>query len=210
MSIKRLIEIDDERIVLRGWMQSGRAKRPMPFNEERPHSAIAAMAPIVAVYDAKPNLDLAPRLRPDPRIQTGREQHNVPLLGYVAAGGAVVYEKEQANGEGSASPPDPVGELGCLEVRGDSAYPAARDRDRVYVRRAALDPSQCVGRLVTATDTSGNTWLKVLRRGDQPGTWNLESINRDYPTMENVSLERVLSVDWIRCRGDFKRASTLR
>ena len=83
--------------------------------------------------------------------------------------------------------------------------PAVRDRDTIFIRiDRRFEPEECVGRMVIATLEDGATYLKVLRRGDLLGTWNLESVGLHEETMENLRIERVAPVEWIHCRGRFR------
>lgn len=140
----------------------------------------------------------------DQSIPMPPAEQTTPLCGFIGAGASVVFDQELAGDDEMPAPPGMPDGLVCLEVRGHSAYPSARDRDQVYVRSRTHEPEACIGRLVVATCEGGGNWLKILRRGDAAGTWNLESVNAAEPTMESVVLHRVAPVEWIRCRGKFR------
>ena len=140
----------------------------------------------------------------DQSIPMPPAEQTTPLCGFIGAGASVVFDQELAGDDEMPAPPGMPDGLVCLEVRGHSAYPAARDRDQVYVRSRTHEPEACIGRLVVATCEGGGNWLKILRRGDAAGTWNLESVNAAEPTMESVVLHHVAPVEWIRCRGKFR------
>ena len=203
-SLRRLVHLDGDWMELRGWLEPERGvQRPL---DERLRVGTVDVSPVVAVYDGKPNVDTPPLFKQDEVRRAigleGLDFGEVPLLGYVGADAAAVFNADPLVDEMVSGPPTQAAEgLVALETRGTSMDPAIRDRDLIYFRQTAPDPDAIVGRIVVAVDVEGSAFVKVLRRGDDLGTWNLESINRSSPTLLNVRLDRVSPVEWVQCRG---------
>ena len=133
----------------------------------------------------------------------------VQLYGYAGAGGEVAYDGEFHHGEVVPAPPGNENNLAAVEVRGDSAAPYLREGDIVYFYPDyPANPHQHVGRLVLATTVDGAAYIKILRKGDSDGVWNLESINPKHYLMENMELQRISPLVWIHYKNrenQFKR-----
>ena len=117
---------------------------------------------------------------------------SVPVVGYVGAGGEVVFEDDHAKGgrfyDVDTLPGISTQGLIGLEVRGDSMYPAIRNGYVAFIRRDGWDHVEdealrdwAVCRLV-----DGRTLLKEVRRSVEPGTFDLISTNA--PPIEGVRL----------------------
>lgn len=120
------------------------------------------------------------------------EGGDVPVVGYVGAGGNVVFEDPYEKGGDlyriDALPGIQSTGLIGLEVRGDSMYPVFRDGYVAFIRRDGWDHVEdealrdwAVCRLV-----DGRTLLKEVRRSAEPGTFDLISTNA--PPIEGVEL----------------------
>lgn len=111
----------------------------------------------------------------------------VSIVGYIGAGGTVVFE-EFATEESVPRPPSISGQLEALVVRGDSMFPKYKDGDIIYIQRhhdGLLDTyigEECAVRL-----ESGETYLKQLIKGSEPEKFTLISINA--PPIEDVDVE---------------------
>lgn len=137
---------------------------------------------------------------------------NVPLLGYVAAGGddlpndtSVTFE---ANGQDNAlgevpAPPGMLmqlrGSIFALKVKGASMLPIYEDGDLLYVYKddpARANVGRLIGRKCVVTLEDGDAYVKTLRRPDsgESGVWNLESLNPSWPMMTNQRIIEALPV----------------
>lgn len=111
----------------------------------------------------------------------------VPIVGYIGAGGEVIYE-DMGNDETVLRPPGISGTLIALIVRGSSMLPKYRDGDIIYIQRNhdGILPEyvgeDCAVRLVT-----GETYIKQLMLGSEEGRFTLLSLNA--PPIENVEVE---------------------
>jgi phage repressor protein C with HTH and peptisase S24 domain len=113
----------------------------------------------------------------------------VPVVGHVGAGHLVFPAEGNQFGMVEA-PPVERGTLAALIVRGDSMFPLCSDGDVVFYEDNISNPNDLVGKKVVCRILNGPTLVKVLRKGNQPGAWTLESINA--PPIENVT------IDWVR------------
>jgi DNA-binding Xre family transcriptional regulator len=117
----------------------------------------------------------------------------VPIIGKIGAGGTVVFlalqDDEQLDAEDSVlRPPGVAGKLVALIVEGSSMFPKYRDGDIIYIQRdheGVIEDDigdDCAVRLKT-----GETYVKQLALGSEPGRFTLRSLNA--PDMENVEVE---------------------
>lgn len=128
----------------------------------------------------------------------------VPIVGYIGAGGTIVFE-EFETGETVPRPAGISGTLEALMVRGESMFPKYKDGDIVYIQKqhdGLLDDylgEDCAVRL-----KSGETYIKHLIAGSVEGRHTLISLNAG--PMENVEVEwatPVVSVLFARSRQRF-------
>lgn len=111
----------------------------------------------------------------------------VPIVGYIGAGGEVIFEQFDDD-EAVLRPPGIGGTLEALMVRGSSMLPKYRDGDVIYIQRGhdGILPDyigeDCAVRLAT-----GETYIKQIVRGNEPGRFTLLSLNAD--PIENVVIE---------------------
>jgi phage repressor protein C with HTH and peptisase S24 domain len=128
----------------------------------------------------------------------------VPIVGKIGAGGSVIFlalndEDFTDAGETVLRPPGISGKLVALVVEGSSMLPKYKDGDIIYIQRnhdGVLEGDigdDCAVRLV-----SGETYIKQLARGDEPGRFTLRSLNA--PDMENVEVEWATRVLFIMPR----------
>ena len=128
----------------------------------------------------------------------------VPIVGKIGAGGSVAFvalqENEQADIEDTVlRPPGVSGKLVALIVEGSSMLPKYSDGDIIYIQRehdGILESDigdDCAVRL-----KSGETYVKQLVRGSEPGRFTLRSLNA--PDMENVEVEWATRVLFIMPR----------
>jgi phage repressor protein C with HTH and peptisase S24 domain len=111
----------------------------------------------------------------------------VPIVGYIGAGGSIVFE-DIGNEETVLRPPGISGTLIALVVRGDSMLPKYKDGDIIYIQRThdGVLP-EYVGEDCAVRLASGETFIKQLIAGNEPGRFTLLSLNA--PPMENVEVE---------------------
>jgi repressor LexA len=111
----------------------------------------------------------------------------VPIVGYIGAGGEVIFE-DLGMDETVLRPPGVSGSLVALAVRGSSMLPKYREDDIIYIQRNhdGVLPDylgeDCAVRLST-----GETYIKQLVQGNKPGRFTLISLNA--PPIENVVVE---------------------
>lgn len=135
----------------------------------------------------------------DVDVETLLGRARVPIAGHIGAGGQIVFEDigELYDPDSTVlRPPGISGQLIALEVRGDSMFPKYRDGDVIYVQRnhEGLLPEylgeDCVVRLET-----GETYIKQLAHGSEPGRFTLRSLNA--PDMVDVDIEWATPVIFI-------------
>jgi repressor LexA len=128
----------------------------------------------------------------------------VPIVGKIGAGGSVIFlavreEDHIEEAETVARPPGVSGKLVALVVEGSSMLPKYHDGDILYIQRTHEGVIEddigddCAVRL-----TTGETYVKQLVRGSEPGRWTLRSLNA--PDMENVEVEWATRVLFIMPR----------
>lgn len=143
----------------------------------------------------------------------------VPWWGEIAAGGGdretdgLICQADTTSGDVVASPlfldtnELIETELFAVTVRGQSMKPVYNDGDIIYMNPhdpLRHDPEQLIGRdcAVTLTEEHGDSavFLKRLRWPDnqKTGCFNLESINQDWPVMENIPVQSVIPVRFVR------------
>jgi repressor LexA len=111
----------------------------------------------------------------------------VAVVGRIGAGGSIIFEDVGDFGY-VPRPPDTDGDLIGLEVDGESMLPKFDPGDVVYISRVhdGLFPNYlgayCACRLLT-----GETYLKILTKGTEPGKFTLRSLNA--VDIEDVELE---------------------
>jgi SOS-response transcriptional repressor LexA len=91
----------------------------------------------------------------------------------------------------------------ALECRGDSMLPRLRHGDLVIACNNTPAPERLYGEEAVVKVENGPYLLKILRRGYEPGTFNLESHNA--PTRESQTLEWVAILRAILPKGQWKR-----
>lgn len=111
----------------------------------------------------------------------------VPIVGYIGAGGTVIFEDLGVE-DTVLRPPGINGNLVALMVRGSSMLPKYKDGDIIYIQREhdGIFPDyigeDCAVRLVT-----GETYIKQIIHGNESGKFTLLSLNA--APIENVEVE---------------------
>lgn len=111
----------------------------------------------------------------------------VPVVGYIGAGGEIVFEDLGTEDE-VLRPPGISGTLIALVVRGSSMLPKYREGDIIYIQRNhdGVLP-EYVGEDCAVRLTTGETYIKQLIQGSEKGRFTLLSLNA--PPIENVKVE---------------------
>lgn len=119
----------------------------------------------------------------------------VPVVGYIGAGGSVIFE-DLGNDETVLRPPNVSMKLVALVVRGDSMLPKYNDGDIIYIGRDhdGVLPDY-IGRDCAVRLTTGETYIKQLMKGSEEGRFTLISLNA--PPMENVEVQWATPVAFI-------------
>lgn len=121
----------------------------------------------------------------------------VPVVGVVSGGeGWTTIDEHKADPlEFSPGADDLIG----LEVRGDSMEPVYRNGDFLVCQRLSgsnahnLVNTDCVVRTA-----DGGQYVKILKRGRQPGLFTLKSYNPRFDDMVDVRVEWAARVTWIK------------
>lgn len=120
----------------------------------------------------------------------------IPLMGKVGAGQAI--EKLDDNViEYVDTPPNATKESVAVVVDGDSMYPAFEDQSIIYYSRN-LPPENLINRRCVVRLATGETYVKVLRKGSRDDLWTLQSINFQYADIEDVVIEWAAPIDWVK------------
>lgn len=130
----------------------------------------------------------------------------VPIVGYIGAGGHVIFEEYGETLDPDRTvlrPPGISGKLVALVVRGESMLPKYRDGDVIYIQRdhpgllAEYIGEDCAVRLA-----SGETYIKQLAYGSSDNLFTLRSLNA--ADMIDVQIEWATPILFImpaRARG---------
>ncbi len=122
----------------------------------------------------------------------------VPLKGKVGAG-QQVEAVDNGDMDDAPAPPDATPDTVAVQVSGDSMFPTYEEGSLIYYSRH-LPPSELINRRAVVQLADGRIFLKVIRPGSTPDFWTLQSINAQYPDIEDVVVEWAAPIDWIRPR----------
>jgi hypothetical protein len=117
----------------------------------------------------------------------------IAIAGHVGAGARVplVDAFEKGDGPQVECPPG-LGPHGivAVEVEGDSMEPVYSNGDLLFYTRHALGvPDEALGHRCVCEDESGLAWVKQVKPGRDPGTFDLISLNRGVDPMWGVRLK---------------------
>lgn len=123
------------------------------------------------------------------------EAPRVPVVGYIGAGGSIVFEDLGCD-DTVVRPPNVSHKLVALVVRGDSMLPKYQDGDIIYIARDhdGVLPDY-MGRDCAVRLTSGETFIKQIIPGGEEGRFTLLSLNAG--PMENMEVEWATPVAFI-------------
>ena len=129
----------------------------------------------------------------------------VKIVGRVGAGAEIMPEYEQVPHDGlfEVELDFPVRE-GALafEVEGDSMWPRCSSGDVIICWEQADNPEEAIGWEAAVQTVDGRRFIKIVRKGYEPGTFNLESHNA--PPIPNVKLARIMRVNLIVPRSGWQ------
>ena len=141
----------------------------------------------------------------------GDDESSAPLrvVGRIGAGAEILPEFEQIPPEGLFEiemlfplPPDSV----AFVVEGDSMWPRYDSGDVVICGRPENDAHAIVGLEAAVRTSEGRRYLKTIRRGSKPGTYDLESHNA--PPIRHVIIEWAARILVILPESQWRRAVT--
>lgn len=124
----------------------------------------------------------------------------VPLVGKVGAGQAVMPLDAGYPDETVPAPAQVRPDTVAVIVDGDSMYPAYDDGEILYYRQK-LPPDALVNEKCIIALADGRMFVKVLRKGSTDQTWTLQSFNSMYGDIKDVVVEWVAPIEWTRRRN---------
>lgn len=120
----------------------------------------------------------------------------VPKKGRIGAG-AEVLAIDNGDFETVSAPAQSRPGTVAVEVDGESMFPAYEPGTLLYYSQI-LPPDAMVNRRAVVQLGDGRIFVKILRKGSTPSTWNLQSLNPNFADMEDVVVEWVAKIDWIK------------
>lgn len=121
---------------------------------------------------------------------SGSPVDQIPVVGYVGAGAAVIPFDDYPKGDGLDHvdrPPFVKGQAVAVEVRGDSLLPVAEDGWRlIYTGNQTVIEDEVLNKLCVVQLVDDRVLVKRLVRGSEPRRYHLLSTNA--PAMENVEI----------------------
>lgn len=125
-------------------------------------------------------------------------QATVPVVGFIGAGAEVFTIDDHAKGDGIEEVPAPPGMLNgiALIVRGDSMSPKYDDGEIIYIEKTLHAIESLIGNICYLQLSDGRCFLKRLRPGSRPGTFNLISLNG--PAIPDAVVERAYPIAFVK------------
>lgn len=160
-----------------------------------------ALNPVLTRDNAVPNAITAQRIADALRVpiehltkgQSLVDRPTIAIAGKVGAGAKVPLVDAYPKGGGpqvecpQGLPPHGIV---AVEVEGDSMEPAYSAGDILFYSREALGvPTEAVGRRCVCEDVDGHAWVKQVKKGREPGTFDLHSINPGVDPIWGVALK---------------------
>ena len=123
----------------------------------------------------------------------------IAVAGRVGAGARVPLVDAYEKGDGLyhvTAPPQlrKVGQpqgIVAVEVEGDSMAPMYQPGDVLFYSRATHEgiPNEDIGKPCIVEDAEGRAWVKLVRRGNEPGLFHLISLNETAETLYNQPIK---------------------
>lgn len=121
---------------------------------------------------------------------SGTPTDQIPVVGYVGAGAAVIPFDDYPKGDGLDHvdrPPFVKGQAVAVEVRGDSLLPVAEDGWRlIYTGNQTVIEDEVLNKLCVVQLADGRVLVKRIVRGSEAQRYHLMSTNA--PIMENMEI----------------------
>tara|TARA_R110000737_G_scaffold342321_1_gene367068 strand:+ start:129 stop:806 length:678 start_codon:yes stop_codon:yes gene_type:complete len=119
---------------------------------------------------------------------------SIAIAGMVGAGARVPVFDAYEKGDGpqvEAPPGLPISGIVAVEVTGDSMEPIYSAGDLLFYTRLTHDgvPEDVIGHRCVCEDAEGMGWVKQVKRGSQPGLFNLLSLNPGSDNLHDVQLK---------------------
>lgn len=102
---------------------------------------------------------------------------SIEVSGFIAAGQQITLFEDGGHSRISAFVA--AGGTAAFEVRGDSMFPVARERDIVIFGPERRDVTRYIGTECAVVLEDGRRFFKVLERGSRPGRYDLHSYNAE-------------------------------
>lgn len=127
--------------------------------------------------------------------ETAPVRHAIAVAGRVGAGARVPLEDPFAKGDGhyhvacpSQLPPRGVV---AVEVEGDSMMPMYQPGDVLFYSRATHEGilAEDIGKPCVVEDAEGHAWVKLVKRGTEPGLFHLISLNPGAETRHDMPIK---------------------
>lgn len=128
------------------------------------------------------------------------------VVGRIGAGAEILPEIEQIPAEGlyEIEVPFPIPSSSiAFEVAGDSMFPRYDSGDVILCWREGADAEEVIGWEAAVRTADGKRYLKRIRRGMLPGTFDLESHNA--PPIRGVLLEWAAQIQAVVRAGQWHR-----
>ena len=126
----------------------------------------------------------------------------IKVVGQVGAGEQVFAFDESMGEQETVEAPASVGKNAvAVRVKGDSMYPELDDEDvLVYEKRFESNFHEFVGRRLIISLQDGRQFVKRLKKGSSEGLYTLVSSNPRERDIEDVTIEWVAPIAWIKPR----------
>lgn len=123
---------------------------------------------------------------------SGRE--SIAIAGRVGAGAAVPVFDTYEKGDGpQVEVPPGLNKNGvvAVEIMGDSMEPIYSAGDLLFYTRETHEgvPDDAIGHRCVCEDADGMGWVKQVKRGSEPGLFNLISLNPGADNMHDIRLK---------------------
>jgi len=131
---------------------------------------------------------------------------HVRVVGRIGAGAEILPDVEQIPPEGlyEIEVPFPIPETSiAFEVEGDSMWPRYDSGDVILCWREGADADEVIGWEAAVRTADGKRYLKRIRRGSAPGTFDLESHNA--APIRGVLLEWAAQIQAVVRTGQWRR-----
>lgn len=132
------------------------------------------------------------------RTGDGLMMTDIPVAGYVSAGDAFVQFDDVGHLD---SVPVGFGDQPiAVEVRGTSMLPVYRPGDRLLgdKRETPSGIASSLNRDCIVMTTQAEGYLKRLVKGSRAGSYTLRSYNPDFSDIEDVAIQWVAPIMWVR------------